>query len=159
MSEFRLSPEAVIELDDIWFRIARQSSSIEIATRLVDSITQRFWLLALHPYSGRQRADDLRSGLRSFPADDYLIIYRVEQENVVLICTSCTAAVTSRNSSDANGIPDSAALRACPSGAFRGFRASVLLSGRLIELCLESAEGLRTDYDCPRQFLACHLAD
>lgn len=46
MSEFRLSPEAEAELDEIWLHIARSSDNIEIATRVVDGIVDRFWLLA-----------------------------------------------------------------------------------------------------------------
>lgn len=67
MSEFGISPYAEAELDDIWIQIARESSSIEIATRVVGGITERFWLLARHSYMGRQR-EDLHPGLRSFPA-------------------------------------------------------------------------------------------
>jgi toxin ParE1/3/4 len=85
MSEFRLSPEAEAELDDIWIHIARESGSIDIATRLLESITERFWLLAQFPYLGRRRDDDLRPGLRSFAADEYVIIYLVVENDVVLI--------------------------------------------------------------------------
>jgi plasmid stabilization system protein ParE len=46
MSEFRLSPQAEAELDDIWIHIARESGSTEIATRVVEGITERFWSLA-----------------------------------------------------------------------------------------------------------------
>jgi plasmid stabilization system protein ParE len=46
MSEFRLSPEAETELDDIWVYIARESGSIDVATRVGDGIAERFWLLA-----------------------------------------------------------------------------------------------------------------
>jgi plasmid stabilization system protein ParE len=46
MSEFRLAPEAEAELDAIWLYIARNSGSIDLATRVVESITERFWLLA-----------------------------------------------------------------------------------------------------------------
>jgi plasmid stabilization system protein ParE len=49
MSEFRLSPEVEAELDAIWIHIARESSSIDIATRVVEGITERFWLLARYP--------------------------------------------------------------------------------------------------------------
>lgn len=45
----RLAPEVESELDDIWYYIARESGSIEIADRLIDSITDRFFLLATHP--------------------------------------------------------------------------------------------------------------
>ena len=66
----RLAPQVEFELDDIWYYIARDSGSIEIADRLIDSITDRFFLLSHHPYVGRLR-DDLRPGLRSFPVGQY----------------------------------------------------------------------------------------
>lgn len=43
MSEVRLSPEAEAELDGIWIRIARESGSVDVATRAVESIAERFW--------------------------------------------------------------------------------------------------------------------
>ena len=49
------------------------------------------WWTVLWTVSGYWRAtlgrarDDLRLGLRSFPADDYAIIYRVGEHDVVLI--------------------------------------------------------------------------
>ncbi len=85
MNGFRLSPEAEAELDDIWIRLARESGSVDIATRFIDNITDRFWLLARHPYLGRRRDDDLRPGLRSLPCEDYVIIHRIEEGDVVLI--------------------------------------------------------------------------
>jgi plasmid stabilization system protein ParE len=45
MSNFRVSPEAEAQLEDIWLHIARESGSMEIATRVVESISDRFWLL------------------------------------------------------------------------------------------------------------------
>lgn len=69
MSEFRLSPEAEADLDGIWLYIARESGNLDLATRVVEKITDRFWLLARFPYLGRKR-DDLRSGIRSLPADE-----------------------------------------------------------------------------------------
>ena len=84
MSEFRLAPEAEVELDDIWLYVARESGDIEIATRVVERITEHFWLLARYPHLGRGR-DDLRPGLRSFSLDDYLIIHRLVEDDVVLI--------------------------------------------------------------------------
>jgi plasmid stabilization system protein ParE len=85
MSGFRLSPEAEAELDGIWIHIARESGSLDIATRVIETITERFWLLACYPYMGRRRDDDLRPGLRSFAANDYVIIHRVVENEVVLI--------------------------------------------------------------------------
>ena len=85
MAELILAPEAEAELDDIWLYIARESGSIEIANRVVDSITGRFWLLARYPYSGRQRDHDLGAGLRSLASGDYIVIHRLESDQVVLI--------------------------------------------------------------------------
>jgi toxin ParE1/3/4 len=56
-----------------------------IADRLIESITDRFFLLARHPNIGRARDEDLRPGLRSFPAGDYVIIYRIDGEGVVIL--------------------------------------------------------------------------
>ena len=53
MSGFRILPTAEAELDDIWLYIARASGSIDAANRLVDGLTDRFFLLALHPQMGR----------------------------------------------------------------------------------------------------------
>ncbi len=85
MKKCRLAPEVEQELDGIWFYIASNSGSIEIADRISENITQRFWLLARNPYIGRRRDADLRRGLRSFPADDYVIIYRVENDAVLIL--------------------------------------------------------------------------
>jgi toxin ParE1/3/4 len=81
----RLALEAEAELDDIWYYVAKESGSIDIADRLVDSITERFYLLARHPHIGRRRDEDLRPGLRSFPVGEYVIIYRVEEDEVLIL--------------------------------------------------------------------------
>ena len=58
----RVAPEAEAELDNIWYYVAKESGSVEIADRLIDSITERFYLLACHPHIGRHRDEDLRLG-------------------------------------------------------------------------------------------------
>jgi plasmid stabilization system protein ParE len=73
MSEFRLAPEAEADLDDIWLHIARGIGNFDIATRVVEQITEHFWVLARYPYLGRSRDEDLRPGLRGFPVGDYRI--------------------------------------------------------------------------------------
>lgn len=60
----RVAPRAEVDLDDIWLYVARESSSIEIANRVVDTITARFHMLANFPYMGRSR-EDLGPGYRS----------------------------------------------------------------------------------------------
>lgn len=81
---FLVSATVEHELDDIWLYIATESSSIEIADRVIDSITLKFLEIARHPYIGRRR-DDLRHGLRSVPVGAYLIIYRVDNSDVRIL--------------------------------------------------------------------------
>ena len=80
----RTSPEAEAELDDIWYYIATQSSSIDAAERMLDAINDQFALLSQHPLLGRSR-DDLRAGLRSITVGEYVVLYRVEHEDVVVL--------------------------------------------------------------------------
>jgi len=56
-----------------------------VADRLIDSITDHFWMLARYPHMGRRRDHDLRLGLRSFPVGEYMILYRTEGEDVVIL--------------------------------------------------------------------------
>ena len=55
----RLNRQVKAELDDIWLYIAVESSSLEIADRVVETITDTFLLLSKHPNLGRRR-DDIR---------------------------------------------------------------------------------------------------
>jgi toxin ParE1/3/4 len=81
----RLAPEAEADLDDIWYYIAKESQSVEVADRVIDSIVDRFFLLATYPHLGRRRDEDLRPGLRSLPVGEYVIIYRLEGEDVLIL--------------------------------------------------------------------------
>jgi len=81
----RLAPEAEADLYAIWYHLATESHSIEIADRAIDSITDRFYLLATHPHMGRRRDEDLLPGLRSFPAGEYVIVYRVEANDALIL--------------------------------------------------------------------------
>jgi toxin ParE1/3/4 len=81
----RVAPEAEAELDNIWYYVAKESGSIEIADRLIDSITGRFYVLACYPHMGRRRDEDLRPDLRSFAVGEYVIIYRIEKRYVLIL--------------------------------------------------------------------------
>jgi toxin ParE1/3/4 len=81
----RLAPEAHAELDEIWYYTATKSGSTEIADGLIDSLTRRFFILSRQPHMGRRRDADLRPGLRSFPVGAYIIIYRIEGEDVLIL--------------------------------------------------------------------------
>jgi len=84
----RVSARAERDLDDIWYYVAQQSTSIEVANRLIDSITDRFVLLAGFPNLGRSRDEDLRIGCRSFAVGEYVIVYCVEGKT----CLSCASS-------------------------------------------------------------------
>lgn len=79
------SPQADSDLDGIWYYVASQSGNTQTADRLIDSITDRFFLIANYPNIGRRRDDDLRPGLRSFPVGEYIIIYRLQDEDVQIL--------------------------------------------------------------------------
>jgi toxin ParE1/3/4 len=80
----RLAPRANADLEELAFYVFVETGSLEIANRLVDSITERFVLLGAHPSAGRRR-DDLRPDIRSFPVGSYLVLYRVEGNDVVVL--------------------------------------------------------------------------
>ena len=78
----RLAPEARADLDELWFYVASNSSA-DVADRLVDTLTTRFFLLAQYPRAGRQR-DDLYPGIRIFPVGDYVVLYRIAGDDVLI---------------------------------------------------------------------------
>lgn len=81
---YRVSAKAEAQLDDIWLHIARESGSVDTAIRVVESIGDRFWLLATYPRMGRRRPD-LSPELRSLAAGDYVILYSIEEDDTVEI--------------------------------------------------------------------------
>ena len=81
----RLAPRAEAGLDDIWVYVAKLSSSLEVADRLIDDITRRFFALGCFPHIGRSREDDLGPGYRSLTVGDYVVIYRIEDDDVFIL--------------------------------------------------------------------------
>ena len=81
----RIAPTAEAELDDVWLYLARNSGSAETADRIVDAVTARFSLLANYPHIGRRRDYDLRQGLRSFAVGEYVIVYRADGPDVLIL--------------------------------------------------------------------------
>jgi|SRR5262245_22952850 len=79
----RLAPRAEADLEELAFYVFVETGNLEIANRLVDSITERFALLGTHPNAGRRR-DDLRPGIRSFPVGSYVVLYRIEGDDVLV---------------------------------------------------------------------------
>ena len=81
----RRAPEVDGDLDGIWYYLVKESGSIEIADRQIDRITEAFYLLSTHPHLGRRRDEDLRSGLRSFTVGNYIILYRIDGEDALIL--------------------------------------------------------------------------
>jgi toxin ParE1/3/4 len=81
---YRLAPQAEADLEDIAFYIFLESGNIEVADRVIQSIAERFDLLDAYPHAGRVR-DDLRPGIRGFPVAEYVVLYRVEGADVVIV--------------------------------------------------------------------------
>jgi len=71
---FRVSRNAERDLDEIFLYWAKRAG-LKAADRLMDSITERFWLRGEYPDAGRS-AEDIAPGVRCFPAGKYLIYYR-----------------------------------------------------------------------------------
>lgn len=81
----RVSTRAEGDLDDIWYYVAKESGSIEIANRLIDTITDRFFVLASFPYIGRSSDYDFGPGCRSVTVGEYVIVYSVENDYALIL--------------------------------------------------------------------------
>jgi toxin ParE1/3/4 len=81
----RVAPQAEADLDDIWLYTAKESGSIDVASRLIDGITGRFAFLASFPYVGRARDEDFGAGSRSASVGEYVIVYCVDGQDVLIL--------------------------------------------------------------------------
>jgi toxin ParE1/3/4 len=81
--KLRVARSATADLDEIWLYIA-QRENVEAAERFLAFLTDKFYLLLRNPRIGRDRPD-LRDGVRSFPAANYRIYYRLEKRGVVRV--------------------------------------------------------------------------
>jgi toxin ParE1/3/4 len=87
MSRFRLAAQAKIDLSEIWDYIGIANQNPTAAQRQVETLYQKFAILATQPLMG-QACYRLRRGLRMFSAGSYVIFYTpcddgVEVERVV----------------------------------------------------------------------------
>ncbi|HTU42840.1 MAG TPA: type II toxin-antitoxin system RelE/ParE family toxin [Candidatus Aquilonibacter sp.] len=81
----RVAAEAEADLDEIWSYVATEGGDADVAERLINSITDHFFMLSKRPYLGRRRDYDLRPGLRSLSVGAYVIIHRVEGRDVFIL--------------------------------------------------------------------------
>ena len=73
MSRYRLTGQAQTDLEEIWLYIAEHN--IPAADRFLDTLHERFVLLAGQPLLGRARPE-LAPNLRSLSVGNYVIFYR-----------------------------------------------------------------------------------
>jgi toxin ParE1/3/4 len=71
---YRVPEDAERDLDEIFVYWATRAS-LEASDRVVDRITERFWLLGGHPDAGKT-ARGIAAGVKCFPAGKYLIYDR-----------------------------------------------------------------------------------
>jgi toxin ParE1/3/4 len=62
----------------------KESGNVKIANRLIDSITDRFFLLTSFPHLGRAR-DDFGLGCRSYVVGEYVIVYQAIGDDVLIL--------------------------------------------------------------------------
>lgn len=79
MIGYRLSSPADADVEDIWVYIAQDNEAA--ADRFIDTIAERFSMLASHPHAGRT-CDELRPGLYRIPVGNFIIFYRIESPYV-----------------------------------------------------------------------------
>jgi len=73
MSQFRLSPEAARDINDLWEYIARDS--LRAARRVRQELLAACRRLAAHPGMGHRREDLTDKPVRFFPVYSFLVIY------------------------------------------------------------------------------------
>jgi toxin ParE1/3/4 len=81
--KFRLTEPAIRDIEQIADYIARQSGLVQ-ADRFLSQLDAKFAKIAKFPNLGRQR-NEILSGLRSFPIDQYLILYIPVDQNVDIL--------------------------------------------------------------------------
>ena len=81
----RVSPRAEAELDGIWYYIARESGSMDVADRFVDSLASTFYPLASNPHIGRRRKEDLRPACVAFPSATISFCTASTQSDVLIL--------------------------------------------------------------------------
>lgn len=82
MSTYRIARPAQRDIQAIDDYISADSP--DAADRLLESFRSAFELLATYPAAGRLR-DELRPGVRSFPAGNYVIFYRLAGDMIEIL--------------------------------------------------------------------------
>jgi toxin ParE1/3/4 len=104
--QYRISEDAQRDLEEIFVYWANRAS-LESADRIVDKITERFWLVGEHPNAGKP-AGNIARGVRWFPAGKYLIYYRNTRRGTDMLHMPCGLR---NNNSPATGLGDASRNR------------------------------------------------
>jgi toxin ParE1/3/4 len=82
-SQFRLTAPAIQDIEQIADYIARESG-LDQADRFLTRLDAKFAKIAQFPNLGRQR-NEILPGLRSFPMEQYLILYMPVNQDVDIL--------------------------------------------------------------------------
>ncbi len=85
-ARYRLAPAAQQDIREHWHYIGIANHSPDAADRVVDLFFEKFELFATHPEIGELAHDfqDIRPGMRLFPAGSYVIYYRPIDNNQIV---------------------------------------------------------------------------
>jgi plasmid stabilization system protein ParE len=72
---FRLSRQAIEDIDAIWDDVFERSLSISVADKVISKIYEAFELLGSHPKAGHSRDDLTDKPLKFWSVYRYLIVY------------------------------------------------------------------------------------
>jgi toxin ParE1/3/4 len=82
MIDFRVSPQAAADLEEVWDYIALDDRLA--ADKIIGEFLIAFRQLVETPRMGRQR-DDLSPGLRSLGHGNYLVLYNIKYEIINIV--------------------------------------------------------------------------
>ena len=84
MHQVLLTSAAKESIENIGRFIASQSQSLETAWRILDKIEEKCQLCAFQPRMGELRGD-LALDVRSFPVENFVVIYKPHPEGIVVL--------------------------------------------------------------------------
>ena len=84
MGKYRISPQALLDLEDIYDYIAVEKQAPLNASRFIEKLYRCFEFLAKNPGSGRLR-ETIRPGFMMWREGNYYIFYRTSQGGVDIV--------------------------------------------------------------------------
>lgn len=86
MSEYILSDEARQEFKEIWDFIAQDD--VDAADRWIIRLLESLDFLARNPHAGHKRADLTDEQVLFWPVGEYLILYRIQEDNILILAVT-----------------------------------------------------------------------